>query len=318
MTIALPALKGATNTLERLGTALKRRGYGRSSMGRALIDAILYPSDLRKILGQYRSVFGRLPRLRQPITFNEHLQSYKLFCRKAHHTAFADKLMVRDFVRDRIGGEVLTAVYWIGTDLCKARALPLPPKFVLKANHGSGYNMVVTDAKTFDWESAKGLTRTWLETDFSTWSAEYQYRWINPKLFIEQYLGHSDGRIPPPDYKFFCFHGRVELIQVDVDRFTSHARALYDRDFNSLPVAFAYPRPQEVLSKPACFESMFEMAECLASDEPFLRVDFYDVGKPIFGELTLHPEAGFGIFDPPEWDERLGALLREGRKRPVK
>jgi hypothetical protein len=45
---------------------------------------------------------------------------------------------------------------------------------------------------------------------------------------------------------------------------------------------------------------------------------FYDVGKPMFGELTLHPEAGFGICDPPEWDERLGALLREGRKRRVK
>jgi len=44
-------------------------------------------------------------------------------------------------------------------------------------------------------------------------------------------------------------------------------------------------------------------------------VDFYDVGKPMFGELTLSPEAGYGTFDPPEWDERLGALLGA---RPLK
>src|SRR4051794_25632651 len=109
MTMALPiiALKRATKTLERLGAALKRRGYGRSSVGRALIDAILYPSDLHKIIAQYRSVFGRLPRLWQPVTFNEHIQSYKLFCRNARHTVFADKLLVREFVRARIGDDVL-------------------------------------------------------------------------------------------------------------------------------------------------------------------------------------------------------------------
>jgi hypothetical protein len=50
---------------------------------------------------------------------------------------------------------------------------------------------------------------------------------------------------------------------------------------------------------------MLEMAECLAADEPFLRVDFYAVGKPMFGELTLSPEAGIGIFDPPEGDARI-------------
>jgi hypothetical protein len=110
--------------------------------------------------------------------------------------------------------------------------------------------MIVTDFKTFDWESAKRLTQSWLETDFSVGLAEYQYRWIDPRLFIEQYFGDSEGLVPL-DYKFFCFQGRVELVQVDVDRFTSHARALYDRAFNPLPVALKYPRPQQAMSKPS-------------------------------------------------------------------
>ena len=53
---------------------------------------------------------------------------------------------------------------------------------------------------------------------------------------------------------------------------------------------------------------MRQIAERLAADEAFLRVDLYDVGRPIFGELTLHPNGGRVQFDPPEWDLRLGRM----------
>ena len=62
-----------------------------------------------------------------------------------------------------------------------------------------------------------------------------------------------------------------------------------------------------IAAKPDCFEKMLQLAESLAGLEPFLRVDLYDIGRPIFGEITLHPEAGLGKFNPPEWDEKLGA-----------
>jgi len=35
---------------------------------------------------------------------------------------------------------------------------------------------------------------------------------------------------------------------------------------------------------------MIEMTEALAGRKSFIRVDLYDIGRPIFGELTLHPE----------------------------
>ena len=50
-----------------------------------------------------------------------------------------------------------------------------------------------------------------------------------------------------------------------------------------------------------------QIAEILSNREPFIRVDLYDCGRPVFGELTLHPEAGLGHFTPPEWDLRFGA-----------
>jgi hypothetical protein len=132
-------LRRTLSAFERVGMGLKRRGYGRSGMGRAFIDAMFYPTDLRKIIEQYRDTFGCRPRLWQPVTFNEHVQSSKLFCRNARHTVFADKLLVREFVRARIGDDVLPRIYWAGTNLSEAQALALPRSFVLKANHGSGF-----------------------------------------------------------------------------------------------------------------------------------------------------------------------------------
>ncbi len=54
---------------------------------------------------------------------------------------------------------------------------------------------------------------------------------------------------------------------------------------------------------------MVGMAEALAGRESFIRVDLYDVGRPVFGELTLHPGAGLERFDPPEYDAIVGKLM---------
>jgi hypothetical protein len=123
---------------------------------------------------------------------------------------------------------------------------------------------------------------------------------------IEPLLKGPDGKLPL-DYKFFCFHGKVEFIQVDVDRFTKHTRNMFDRDFNRLPVALKFPPYPGEVSKPTCLEDMIQIAEILSNREPFIRVDLYECDRPIFGELTIHPGAGLEHFTPPEWDLRFGA-----------
>jgi len=40
-------------------------------------------------------------------------------------------------------------------------------------------------------------------------------------------------------------------------------------------------------------------------------VDLYEVdGQPLFGELTLYPDAGYAYLNPPAFDRRLGELWR--------
>ena len=52
---------------------------------------------------------------------------------------------------------------------------------------------------------------------------------------------------------------------------------------------------------------MIRVAEKLASDFNFVRVDLYNVnGKIVFGELTFYPGSGYGKFTPDSYDFEFG------------
>jgi teichuronopeptide biosynthesis TupA-like protein len=301
-------LSKAIRASNHSGKALQGRGWGLYLIGRMIVDLLRWPSDFLAVRRTYASSFGRPPKLLCPKTFNEKLQRDKLFRRRSRQTMFADKIAVRDYVKRSVGSHILSKLYWTGTDLRTVSKGILPKKFVIKANHASGRVLIVNDRDAFNWKQGYEQTSHWLKQDYSELAAEWQYRWIPPKLFIEEYLEGENGAVPL-DYKFFSFRGRVELLQVDFDRFTAHTRSLYDRNFNLLSVVFGYPRRYGSIKKPSCYGDMLRIAETLAADEPFLRVDLYEMGRPIFGELTLSPEAGLGKFAPPEWDLRLGKLM---------
>lgn len=292
---------------EAVGRRLARTPLRRSALGRHLVDLVLWPSDCSKVRWEFFKVFRRSPRLLAPRTFNEYLQASKLFRRRPSYVRFADKIAVREYVAARIGPQYLTRLYWTGTDLTAAAGLSLPPRFVVKANQGSGTNLIVTNAARFDWAEAARQAAGWLRHDHSVYFAEWQYRWVPPALLIEEFLEGPGGSVPL-DYKFFCFRGRVQFVQVDFGRFGRHTRSLYDREFRLLPVGLHYPRHPDAADPPANFALMRRLAEQLSAGEPFLRVDLYDVGRPVFGELTLHPGAGLERFDPPEWDLAVGRL----------
>ena len=55
---------------------------------------------------------------------------------------------------------------------------------------------------------------------------------------------------------------------------------------------------------------MLELAGKLSKNFPFARVDFYSLDDDIyFGEITFHPEAGFGVFNDEKYDVSLGNYL---------
>lgn len=297
-----------TDALTSRARSWKRRGLGRSRVGRMLIDLCLYPDDFRTINRSYVHVFGTKPRLFRPRTFNEKIQAAKLFARSSKRTMLADKLLAREFVKDRLGDRVaLPKIHWIGSDLIAAREVALPPRFVIKANHGSGYNIVVGDSAELDWIAAAQRTSEWLRQDFCDLFAEWQYRWIQPRLFIEEFLEGPSGDVAF-DYRFSCFAGRVEFVGVRADVRTQVKRSFFTRDFEPLPVGVVPVADPYRGPPPRNLSQMIELAEAIAAGERFVRIDLYEGDPPIFSEVTWSPGGGHEKFDPPEWDAKFGAL----------
>jgi hypothetical protein len=259
--------------------------------------------------------FHRRLRLDPPVTFNEKIQWLKLHDRDPIYTTLADKYAVRDYVASRIGTGYLNGLYGVFDHEYDIDFQALPDTFVLKATHGSGWNIFCRDKSQFDFEAAGRRLRKWLATNFYRVGRDPQYRAIPPKVICEHLLA-DDERETLLDYKFFCFGGRVKLVQVDFDRYTNHTRNMYDRDWVQLPFDFNYPCVRLTLNRPRNLQTMVDVAETLAGEMPFVRVDLYDVGSRIlFGELTFTPESGYGAFEPPVWDYVLGSYIDLPRSR---
>jgi hypothetical protein len=185
----------------------------------------------------------------------------------------------------------------------------LPDRFVLKANHGSGWNIVCRDRESLDVRRARARMDRWLRTDFSRIAREWVYAGIEPQLLAEEFLAKPNGE-PPFDYKFFCFQGRPTFVQVDYDRFIGHQRALYTTAWEKLPCALEYTLKEEPTAPPSALPRMLEVAAQLSKPFPFVRVDLYELEDRVyFGELTFFPGKGVERFRPREYDAIFGAQL---------
>jgi hypothetical protein len=302
-------IRKVCSKLEGLGLYAKRGVLARSRPGRFVIDMILLPSDLMKIFQTHRNSLGKYPNIVFPNTFNERLQRRKLTARHSRYTCWADKIRVREYVENRIGNSYLTNLYWTGTSLRELAVDSLPRKFVIKSNNGSGTIVIVEDKASFDIADADVKTKAWLEWNQSLTYAEWQYRWIAPHILVEEYLANAFGEIPT-DFKFFCFRGKPRFVQLDLNRFTDHHRVFVNLNYERLPFGLIYPNQIEIPKKPDCWHEMIDVAKALACNEPFVRIDLFDInGSVRFGEITLHPEAACGRFYPASWDREIGKLI---------
>jgi len=270
--------------------------------------AMHFVADRDYLARLYRDKLGAWPDLEHPRGFNEKIMFKMLHDRRPVLTLFSDKLRVRDYVRQVAPALALPTLYWWSP---RADSLPfeaLPDQFVLKANHGSGWNLIVANKAELQRSDLVRLGRRWLKSDFTIVGREWAYRDIRRTLYAEQRLRGADDAVPP-DYKLFVFGGKVRLIQVDRDRFTRHTQVLYDANWNYVEGTVAAMQGPPI-DRPPSLSLMIEAAEGLSASVDFLRVDLYDIdGRVCFGELTSSPNKGLSPFRPGALDERLGGWL---------
>ena len=196
----------------------------------------------------------------------------------------------------------------------------LPDRFAIKLNVGCACNIIVQDKSKLDIEATKNTMRKWLKNNYWLGWSEMQYKDVKPCILIEKYLGGDDGSLPV-DYKFYCMNGKATSVMVCEERDGIHHPKFFfmDRKWNKLPYTeevFKYPDFE--IEKPDSMDEAFEIAELLAKEFPFVRVDLYIVRNRIyFGELTFTPAAGMDTdfkFRAPgaikDTDTILGELLK--------
>ena len=284
---------------------------------------------------QYRAMTGKRLRLDPPVDFNEKLQWLKLHYRNPLMVTCADKWAVREFIKERIGEKYLAECIGVYDDVEKIPFELLPQQFVLKATHGSGWNIICPDKAKIDWNLAKKKMRKWLKSDFSKNGREWQYHEIKPQIICEKFL--IDPKTPVlRDYKLFTFKGETKYIWVDfTEQVTQHEnleiaqevgyskpkivdgmvryRNIYDANWNFMPGRGSlHPcKATDAVKKPECLDEMIDVAKKLACDFPQCRVDLYVLGgkRIVFGELTFTGGNGCNAFYPQSFNDELGSYI---------
>lgn len=268
-------------------------------------------SDEKAVKKYYKKKSGKELNLNNPQTFSEKLNWYKLNDRNPLMAQCADKVAVREYVTEKGHADCLNEVYGVYDRVQDIDYDSLPNQFVIKAAHGSHMNYIVKDKSTFDWKHAKKMMKTWLHQDIYWSGREWVYRNIPKRIIIEKYLEDETGELR--DYKFFCFNGKPQFMQLEVGRYTAfNTRNFYDVEWNLLPFGKEIPHnPDIVVEKPHMFDEMIDLATILCKPFQFVRVDLYQANnKMYFGELTFFPAGGASDFVPSEYDNIVGNMWK--------
>lgn len=263
---------------------------------------------------RHRQQTGRLPGLLKRNDFSAMLVVKKIRDRRHYLVRTADKIAVRDFVRERVGDESLTELYAAVDHPAQIDWPALPPSFAMKAAHASGWNEFVVRGIEPDIDVLRRRVSTWLQETYGTWKGEWWYGEMRPRVLFEQYLGR--GVEIPKDYKIYVIHGQPALVQVDSNRFQEHRVDFLDTDWRRLdtrrlPVHSEVPPHASPPQRPSDLRRLLDVASALGEGTDFVRVDLYEVGgRVVFGEMTHCPDSAHARFTNLGVERWLGQLWK--------
>jgi hypothetical protein len=267
------------------------------------------PAKIVLYIEHYRG-YKKVLNLKNPVFFGEKIQWLKVNGNLERFSNYVDKYQVRHFIENKIGSTYLNDL--IGTYYTPEEIDfdTLPNKFVLKVTHGCGYNIVCRDKNRLNIKKTKKQLSYWLKQDFSNIKKERQYMGITPRIICEKYLEGTSYALT--DYKVFCFEGKAKFVQVINERNSGMTQDFFDINWKKLQLRKGVARPStEKIHTTSAHIEMIKIAEVLAEEFPFVRVDFYIVeNQLIFGELTFTPAGGLTPFQPMSMDLAVANLIK--------
>lgn len=263
---------------------------------------------------QYWIQLGKNLNLKNPRTWTEKLQYYKINYRNSILGICVDKYKVREYVKQKGLSSILVTLYGVYDKADDIDWNILPNQFVLKTTDGGGGNniIIVKDKTTLNLSQIQEALNSWLNIKDINAGREWAYTQIGKSRIIaeELLINAENPESGIEDFKILCFHGEPKYIIVDKDRYIDHKRNFYDTNWTRVNVTTDHEQFESPYSKPKNFEAMLDIAKRLSSDFPFVRVDLYNInGQVYFGELTFYPWSGYVKFNPIDFDTHLGELF---------
>lgn len=287
----------------------------RSTIHRFMVDHFL-KHELEK---KWLNFAGTPIDWNNPKTLNEKIQWLICFSDTSEWTRLADKILVREFIKQKGFEDILIPLIGTWNDARDIDFDSLPDKCVLKCNHDSGSVVIIDKAKGYDKESAIEKLNGKLKLKYGYASCEPHYNKIKPCVLCEEFvdfeLGGKNFSSSPIDYKIFCYNGVPDSILVVYNRnIESVELETYDLDWNHRPEWEAthiyYRKGRGIVPRPDSLSQMLSAARVLSAGFPQVRVDFYDVkGKLYFGEMTFTSDSGVMPYLSDEYQLRAGKLI---------
>lgn len=272
-----------------------------------------YPGVWRRAL---RSRSGYFPNPALPAADTDKFLWRKIFDHNPMFSLCCDKLAAKDYALARCPDLRTAQVLWQGTDPHQIPAELLAGNVAIKANHGSGWNILVRDGQ-FDRDRMLRRASGWAKRRYARFVGEWGYKHARRRLLVEAMLCEPDGRPVATEYKFHTSGDRTGYIYVKRHNADGTDNwCAYERDGTPVPVS-AERTDWLAMPLPATFLRMREIAETLGQPFDHVRVDLYSLaGEIYFSELTVYPQSGKAVASPrlselrnADWDLRRSWFL---------
>ena len=132
----------------------------------------------------YMKRFGKIRNLQRNyeptklLTFEDKKNWLAIYDVKKLKGKCSDKILLHEYSRRILKKDICNKILKIYDSPDEINITELPDQFVLKTNHGSGYNILVYNKSELDIEWAKRQLSHWLQVDYGAKGAEYHYSFI--------------------------------------------------------------------------------------------------------------------------------------------
>ncbi len=281
------------------------------------LRAIRFRCQREKIRRLFRREVGFEGDFENPKTHWEKVQYRKLYGNHEFYGRLADKILVRDYVKERVGDDILVPLLGVHERLTAEILEGLPSSFVTKISNASGWNEIVRDKTQMDRRRTIRYFNRKVKKHFSRNCGEVHYDYAEPKILIEELLLTEDGNLPW-NLNFYCYnsHGGFDYCT----HATSADRAFQGNFYKDKTLLEGNLSPQmiETHLRAASFYRMLEISRELSRGIDFVRVDLRHFrGRIFFGEMTFTSCAGFLVYPTPALNELRNRMWELDRTNPM-